>query len=346
MVFNDYQSLFRKLGIESLTHYSRDDIRVEYRESVVTWYLEAIEYQEINMYTEFQRSSGAWDNLKKSRFIESLLMHLPITPIFLAQNEDYEYDIIDGLQRLNTINEYVREKSFFLEGMEFYPELNGLKYDELPPIACRHLQNSRIPVSVLLPGADEIIKVKIFHRVNTSGSTLTAQEIRSSLYFSSYFYRKLMEVTKKTLIDKLNVSDKKKLAQELVLNVISLSVFGLDNFKGEKSLSDFLDESMRVLSSLPDDEINTIFERFEISFFHCLDVFGNDNPFVNKKNKFTKSIFLSVMMIFFKGEFLGLKNKKYYYERIHAPDFLKLTTSGSSKYNAIKRRDEILKEVL
>ena len=346
MVFNDYQSLFRKLGIEPLTHYSRDDIQVEYRESVVSWYLNAIEYKEINMYTEFQRSSGAWDDLKKSLFIESLLMHLPITPIFFAQNEDYEYDIIDGLQRLNTINEYVREQSFVLEGMEFYPELNGLKYDELPPIARRHLQNSRIPVSVLLPGADEIIKVKIFHRVNTSGSKLEAQEIRSSLYFNSYFYRKLTEVTKKTLIDNFNVSDKKKLAQELVLNVISLSVFGLDNFKREKSLSDFLDESMRVLSSLPDNEIDPLFERFESSFFHCLEVFENENPFVNKKNKFTKSIFLSVMMIFFKGEFSGLKSKSCYYKRIHDSDFLKLTTSGSSKYNAIKRRNDILKEVL
>ncbi|MFM2643537.1 DUF262 domain-containing protein [Vibrio chagasii] len=341
-----YQDLFRKLGAESLMDYSRDDIRVEYREPVVKWYLDAIEYDELNMQTDFQRESGLWDKVKRSRFIESLLMHLPITPIFLSQDIDDNYEVIDGLQRISTLNDFVRNESFRLSGMEFYPELNGLYYHELPSIAQRYLSTCRIPLSILLPGADDIIKVKIFHRVNTSGTNLNPQEIRTSLYFKTYFYKRLKEITEQVILQEFSLEDKRKDYQELVLNVISLSIFGLDNYKNENSLSDFLNESIRIFSSLSNNEVDEIFDRYIDAYKKCDELFGNNNPFINKKNRFTKAIYLTLMSVIYKD--VNIKNISIddYFKIIHSDKFLKLTTSGSSKYHSINNREILLRAII
>ncbi|EGR1591948.1 TPA: DUF262 domain-containing protein [Vibrio parahaemolyticus] len=345
MELTKYQSLFRNLGNDSLLNYSRNDIRVNYHSNPVHWYLNNSKDGNLEWNSDFQRKSGVWNNIKKSRFIESIIMHLPITPVFLSQKDDYSFEIIDGLQRLSTLKDFVNDH-FPLSGMEFYPELNGLKYSQLPREAGRMLLACNLPCSILLPGADELIKVKIFHRVNTSGASLTPHETRSALYFKTYFYKKLKEATTKLLLNEYNLNDNRGSYQELILTVISMSIFGMSNFKNESSLSDFLDESMRILSSLNRAEIDEIFEKLEYSHFEFKRNFGEYNPFINKRNKFTKAIYLSVMKLILSEGITRNVNVDIYFNLIHSDEFLKLTTSGSSKYNAIKKRDEILRKAI
>jgi hypothetical protein len=77
----------------------------------------------INLHPEYQRRS-VWDRGKRSLFIESLLMNIPIPPVFLLEWEYSRYEVMDGQQRLNTIVEFY-ENRFKLSGLEKWPELNG-----------------------------------------------------------------------------------------------------------------------------------------------------------------------------------------------------------------------------
>lgn len=79
---------------------------------------------------EYQRRHR-WSNDRKSRLIESFLMNVPVPPIFLYERELARYEVMDGRQRLTAIKEFYANQ-YALEGLQYWPELNGRKYDTLP----------------------------------------------------------------------------------------------------------------------------------------------------------------------------------------------------------------------
>ena len=87
---------------------------------------------EINLNTEFQRKGGLWSNTKKSQLIESLLLKIPLPAFYFDASDEGDWLIIDGLQRITALNEFIVKKTLKLEGLEFFNDLNGLGYDELP----------------------------------------------------------------------------------------------------------------------------------------------------------------------------------------------------------------------
>ena len=141
----------------------------------------------LNLRPEYQRRL-VWDNVKRSRFIESLLLNVPIPPVFLYEGELNRYEVMDGQQRLNSIADFY-ENAFALKGLEKWKELNGLRYGELPETLRRGLDRRRISATVLLaegtrgalPQQGDIRKL-VFERLNTGGLTLNAQELRNCLY--------------------------------------------------------------------------------------------------------------------------------------------------------------------
>jgi Protein of unknown function DUF262 len=139
---------------------------------------------------EYQRRL-VWDKKKKSRFIESLLMNIPVPQIFLYETDYSRYEVMDGQQRLNTIVEFYRD-GFPLAGLEHWPLLNGLKYSDFPTKLQRGLDRRRMSATVILTESakdlEQARKVKeyVFERLNTGGISLNAQELRNCLYLGEY----------------------------------------------------------------------------------------------------------------------------------------------------------------
>src|SRR5262245_34137240 len=102
----------------------------------------------LNLRPEYQRRL-VWDRQKKSLFIESLLMNIPVPPIFLYENDLNRYEVMDGQQRLNAILEFY-ENRLTLAGLETWKVLNGLTYSECPPRLQSGLDRRRISANVLL----------------------------------------------------------------------------------------------------------------------------------------------------------------------------------------------------
>lgn len=105
----------------------------------------------------------AWSNNYKSQLIESLFLLLPLPSFFINARDDNQWVIIDGSARLNTLKEYVVNQSFSLTGLEFFPELEGKKFNELIPRWKRRILETKFEVYVILAGtsvevADNLVR--------------------------------------------------------------------------------------------------------------------------------------------------------------------------------------------
>ena len=144
----------------------------------------------INLRPEYQRRLR-WTAAQKSKLIESLLLNIPVPPVFFYETDAAQYEVMDGQQRLNTIRDFFAG-DFSLRGLTVLKPLNGLRYAKCPPRIKRTLDRASISAIVLLmeseseqaeTGEFSITDIRrlVFDRLNTGGRQLNAQEIRNAL---------------------------------------------------------------------------------------------------------------------------------------------------------------------
>ena len=140
-------------------------------------------YMEIRPF--YQRRSR-WDEERQSKLIESFIINIPVPPIFLYERAYNSYEVMDGQQRITAIEDFYNNK-FKLTGLDLWPELNGMKYSDLPNKIRAGLDRRSISSIVLLkesaPNDEDAIFLRqlVFERLNTGGVKLERQEIRNSL---------------------------------------------------------------------------------------------------------------------------------------------------------------------
>jgi hypothetical protein len=254
----------------------------------------------INLNPGYQRRDR-WDAKKRSQLIESLLLNIPIPPIFLFENDYNQYEIMDGRQRLDAITGYL-DNAFHLKGLEYWPELDGSRFIELPPTLQRGLLRRTISAIVLLAEtsrpADSSIDVRmaLFKRLNTGGVRLNPQELRNALYPSRFnqmlirisrwdVFRDVWGIPRHTPEEEESVPKRlqanalyKSMADcELVLRFFAIKETVLEDRRG--SLRTLMDKAMRQ-HGLDDD---TAIESMEKEFREVLTFLSstfNGRPFV------------------------------------------------------------------
>ncbi|WDF75786.1 DUF262 domain-containing protein [Mucilaginibacter sp. KACC 22773] len=167
----------------------------------------------IDLMPQYQRRSR-WDITKRSLLIESLLLNIPIPPIFLFEKEYGMYEVVDGRQRLETLKDFL-SGNLSLRGLKYWKELNGKKFEQLPIVIQRGILRRTISATVLLTESattftyeqdngdtDVDVRMILFNRLNSGGVQLNAQELRNALY-ESIFNRMLKEVSRHALFTKI-----------------------------------------------------------------------------------------------------------------------------------------------
>ena len=143
-----------------------------------------IEGGDVVLDPDYQRSY-VWDNKKASLLIESILLNVPIPVVYVAEDEDSTWTVVDGLQRLNTLRRFF-QNDFKLRGLEILQDLNGSSYSQLNPKAQRILRNGILRMILIFKESHPEIKYDIFMRLNRGAIRLTEQELRNCLYRGAF----------------------------------------------------------------------------------------------------------------------------------------------------------------
>jgi hypothetical protein len=164
----------------------------------------------LNLRPEYQRRLR-WSVTQKSKLIESLLLNIPVPPVFLYENDAARYEVMDGQQRLNAVKEFI-SGDFALTSLTVLEPLNGIRYSRCPPRIKRTLDRASLSAIVLLlESASEStgnqlsmtdVRRFIFDRLNTGGTKLNAQEIRNALN-PGPLNRIIVELTRASLFTKV-----------------------------------------------------------------------------------------------------------------------------------------------
>ena len=165
----------------------------------------------LNLRPEYQRRLR-WSTPQKSRLVESLLLNIPVPPVFFYESAAARYEVMDGQQRLNAIRDFIAG-DFALSGLPVLKPLNGLRYSRCPPRIKRALERASIAAIVLLLESESSeaatgrltltdIRRFIFDRLNTGGTKLNPQEIRNALN-PGVFNRVLIEITRLPIFTKV-----------------------------------------------------------------------------------------------------------------------------------------------
>lgn len=224
--------------------------------------LKRIKNDEIEFDASFQRKAGLWNKKQKSQLIESIFLRIPLPAFYFDASDDGQWLIIDGLQRVTALRQFVVDKTLKLEDMEFFPELNGCNYDKLPRAFQRRIDETVINVYLVNPATPANVKFNIFKRINTGGLELEPQEIRNALFQgkATEFLQECAGLDSFLMATDGSVKSERMLDREFVLRYVSFCYLGLEKYMG--NIDEFLNEGMKYLNRAETDLLEKIKSEF------------------------------------------------------------------------------------
>jgi hypothetical protein len=245
---------------------------------------------EMDLSPEFQRRGNLWTDKRKSGLIESMLLRIPIPSLYVSEDADGNYTVVDGLQRMCAIAHFVRVDALNaavnstlpplrLSGLQSLPsDYVGKSYSELPRPLQRRISETELTLHVIRASTPAAVKFNIFSRINQGGLPLAAQEIRNAIYPGDWRARiKLMaesNIFKKATSHKIKGERMEDI--ELVLRFAAHFSLKPGELRQEKqNLDDFLNNFVqREGLSWRSTDWDRVAAAFNISMVYAEKVFG------------------------------------------------------------------------
>ncbi|OJH42434.1 DUF262 domain-containing protein [Cystobacter ferrugineus] len=243
--------------------------------------------EQINLRPEFQRRDR-WSDDKRSRFIESVIMNVPVPPVFLGEEKLGKYVVLDGRQRLTAAYKFLSNE-LRLEGLKIWTEVNGLTYAEIKKKGFAATIERRFLSAILLTHeSSPEVKYEVFDRLNTGGVIAEQMEVRNAI-FPGPFNTMLHELSEDRTFRQLwgipdsqdpvalerNVLYREMGDLELVLRFFALREASLKGMRFKDRLSDLMstqNAAFKKDASLQACEAAT----FRQAIANCFKVFGDD----------------------------------------------------------------------
>ncbi|MBK8806979.1 MAG: DUF262 domain-containing protein [Bacteroidales bacterium] len=167
--------------------FNPEDINIKIVPRNIGQLVELLEDNQI-LIPKYQRLPNLWNDTKKSRFIESLMLDLPIPLFYFDEGDDKKWYVVDGLQRMSTLEHFmlgvgsVSKNKLKLQDLEFLAEYNGKTWDELHKDIKRRINSNQVTINLIGKGTPDEVKYTIFSRINQGDVPLKPQEIRTALF--------------------------------------------------------------------------------------------------------------------------------------------------------------------
>ncbi len=282
---------------------------------------------------KYQRRANLWNDVKKSRFIESLMLDLPIPLFYFDERNDRKWYVVDGLQRMSTIEHFIlgsgeigkNKTKLQLQNLEFLTQYNDKFWDDLPKDIQRRINSNQVTVNLIGKGTPDEVKYTIFSRINQGSTVLKAQEIRTALFqgFRIEFLEKLINKENEygALFHKITNNSIKSIRQE-DLDFISrfIAFYNVNYEEYEPDMDNFITKGTKLI---PENEIkqNEIIKNFKKGLTLCFDIFGTDSfrkrtNLEDGRKPINKPIFEVLLTTFAK-----LEDDKINYLRLNAESF-------------------------
>lgn len=276
---------------KNIFRYDPEKINIVTREPTIEQILRRIDEKALDLAPDFQRQAHIWKDDVKSRLIESILIRIPLPAFYMdATNED-KWLVVDGLQRLSALKQFVSEKTLKLTGLEYLTELEGKTYDELERRYQRRIEENQVTVYLIEKGTPIEVKYNVFKRINTGGQPLSPQELRHALspVKATRFLAKLAEFPEFIQVIKLNESKKKRMEdREFILGFLAFKLTPYKDYKAnqEETRDSFLSKALFKLSNLSGDELFSIEQQYRKAMIAAWEIFG-ENAFrkISKRYK-------------------------------------------------------------
>jgi hypothetical protein len=322
----------------------RKEIDYTTRDYSIDFLVQKFREDEFYIPDEYQRQF-IWDDDKKSLFIESVLLGLPIPLMFFSDTEDGRCEIIDGAQRTQSLEAFM-SNDLELTNLKKLDSLLGFKYDDIPEYFKKKFDKTNIRVVVLSDETTLDIRQEIFTRINTSGVKANPIEVRRGQFMQTDFMRFIKECSEDDVFLKLcplsETLKKRYEGQELVLRFFAY----LNNYKKfEHRVDQFIDDYV--------DSNKDTFNRDEYlkEFKGMLDFVDKNFPYGFAKSKNAKStprvrfeaIAVGVALALRENEKLIVNNVDW----IESDEFRVHTTShASNSPNRVTGRIEYVRDML
>ena len=258
-----------------------ESIKIETQATTVDLLLSRLREKMIDLAPDFQRRAGIWSDVAQSRLIESLLLRIPISSFHMAQDEDDNWAVVDGIQRLTAIARFmapeaVEMRPLTLRGLDYLHQFHGCGYEELTGRLKIRLRETQLVVHIIQQGTPETVKFNVFSRINTGGMPLKPQEIRHAMIKgpARMYLADLAEDPAFITATGESVSNERMADREMVLRFMAFRLADPSEYR-ERDFDQFLVDSMHRINRLTDAQRHDLGLEFRAAMRSATDLFGD-----------------------------------------------------------------------
>ena len=275
-------------------------------EIIVSKYLDGLDMNENEFFVPDYQREFVWDDIRQSRFIESLIMGLPIPYIFLAENADGRYEIVDGSQRIRTLAAFLND-NLEITGLEKIRNMNGLKFSQLKISRQRKFKNISLKMITLSERTSDETKNDIFERINRGSDLLKDMEKRKGIYrgpFNDFIYSMAKNPDYIRLTPVAHWFENRQEREELLLRYFAFSEW-YPNFKDGTGIAQQLDKYMDTKNKNFDSDMQEVAEKEFYAMLKFVDKNLKYGFAKNSTNQISRQYFEAISV----GVCLALREK-------------------------------------
>ena len=251
-----------------------EQIKIRTSPLLVEQLISRIKHKEIDLAPDFQRQRGIWNDERRSRLIESLLLRIPIPVFYVAADEADTWSVVDGVQRMSTMYDFVTGK-FPLKRLEYLTWLDGQQHDELPRPMQRRISETSLIVNVIEPGTPPEVMFNVFLRINTGGMTLNGQEIRHALHPGPIrkYLKELAQSSEFKKATRYSIKESRMADRECVLRFLAFHIAPPEQYT-TNDLDGYLGKVMEKINRMSSKERDVLTANFKKAMCAASNIFG------------------------------------------------------------------------
>lgn len=268
--------------------FNPEEISIDTKTIAMETLLRRLEQNTIRLNPNFQRKE-VWNDERKSQLIESLILKIPIPMFYVSSDEKSNWTVVDGLQRLSTIRDFVLGKEYLadpkankekkgkglkLKGLEFWKELESYDLNRLPTHLYNRVLETEFTFTIINPGTPEEVKRNIFKRLNTGGMPLSSQEIRNALYIGNAtdLLNELATTNEFVSATGGSIKAQRMEDKELILRFIAFIVRQYPTYKRTYNIDTWLSDTMIILNAFPSLDSREFIKNLRNGFINKEDI--------------------------------------------------------------------------